>query len=138
MERRTQLEKGIARILNLKGQCYMHIIDEYDLSDLSLKQIGYLKKFQSDHAMTTSQLAEELDLSKPTVTEMVKKFVKMGYVYKQSCEMDGRVHYLKLTKKGQDIANVEALTIKEMVDKLDQLLDDQDLAVLISVLEKIE
>jgi DNA-binding MarR family transcriptional regulator len=138
MELREQLENGIARLMELKGQCYMHIIDEYDLSELSLKQIAYLKKFRADKGITTSQLAEDLELSKPTVTEMVKKFIKMKYVYKETCEIDGRVHYLKLTDQGKNIANVEKLTFKDMVDKLHEKLDEEDLKTLIKLLEKIE
>ncbi len=138
MELRERLEKGIVRLMELKGQCYMHIIDEYGLSELSLKQLGYLKKFRPEQGITTSQLAEDLGLSKPTVTEMVKKFTKMGYVYKETCEIDGRVHYLKLTADGDNIANIEKLTFKDMVDKLDEKLDEEDLKTLITVLEKIE
>ncbi len=88
--------------------------------------------------MTTSHLADVLDLSKPTVTEMVKKFVKMGLVYKQSCAMDGRVYYVKLTDNGQDIVNMEKRIWKYMAKKMHDQLSNDDIDALIKILEKIE
>lgn len=138
MKSREELKSGIARLLELKGECQMQVMDAYQLSELSLKQIGYLKKFAMAGGITTSQLADLLDLSKPSVTAMVKKFIRMGYVYKEDCRMDGRVHFLKLTDKGQRVTNLDQLTIDTMVVKLQDQLENRDLEALIDILGKLE
>jgi DNA-binding MarR family transcriptional regulator len=133
----SKLSESVGSLLKLKGQCYLNLVGELDISDLTLKQISYLKQLNKSCGVTTSQLAETLDLSKPTVTEMIKKFIKWGYVYKQSCPMDGRVYYLKLTDKGQMIATLEPLTHDFLAKKLLAILSEEDVEQLISILEKI-
>lgn len=128
----------MANLYKLKGQCYLNLVDDYGLSEMSLKQINYLKTLNKSCGMTTSQLAETLDLSKPTVTEMVKKFIKMDCVYKQSCPADGRVYYLKLTEKGQRIADVDKLTNNFLATKIVNNLSVEDVELLITILTKIE
>lgn len=138
MNREEKLNKSITNLLKLKGECYMHFFDDLEMSEMSLKQINYLKKFKSSEYVTTSSLAEMLDLSKPTITEMVKKFIKMGCVYKQTCAEDGRVHYLKLTDKGLRIANIEQLSTDYLAKQLINRLNDEDIDTLIKIFDKIE
>ncbi|GKT37906.1 MarR family transcriptional regulator, partial [Aduncisulcus paluster] len=72
MDRKEKLSSGIGKLMKLKGTCYFSVVDDLDISELSLRQLDYLKKFNCASGVTTSHLADELDLSKPTVTEMVK------------------------------------------------------------------
>jgi len=134
----SKLCGGIGKLMKLKGSCYFSVVDDLEISEMSLRQLDYLKKFNSSEGVTTSHLAEVLDLSKPTVTEMVKKFVKMNLVYKESCPSDGRVYYVKLTEKGQNIVNLEMMTWTYMAKKLNEQLDEKDLDTLVQILEKIE
>jgi len=138
LDQKEKLSVVITNLFKLKGECYLNLVDHLELSEMSLKQINYLKKMNHAYGKTTSQLAEELDLSKPTVTEMVKKFIKMDCVYKQSCPADGRVHYLKLTEKGQKIADLDLLTNDVLAMKLLKLLNEEDINTLIGILMKIE
>ena len=138
MECNSKLCGGIGKLMKLKGSCYFSVVDELGISEMSLRQLDYLKKFNSCEGVTTSHLADDLDLSKPTVTEMVKKFVKMNLVYKESCPSDGRVYYVKLTEKGQNIVNLEMMTWAYMAKKLNEQLDEKDLDTLVQILEKIE
>ena len=138
MDRKEKLCNGIGKLMKLKGTCYFSVVDDLDISELSLRQLDYLKKFNCSGGMTTTHLAEVLDISKPTATEMVKRFVKMNLVYKQSCPADGRVYYVKLTERGQTIVNLEKTTWTYMAKKLSSQLNDDDLDTLIKILEKIE
>lgn len=138
MDRNDKLTRGIGKLMKLKGSCYFSVVDDLDISELSLRQLDYLKKFNCSEGMTTTHLAEVLDISKPTATEMVKRFVKMDLVYKQSCPADGRVYYVKLTERGQTIVNLEKTTWTYMAKKLSSQLSEEDLDTLIKILEKIE
>lgn len=138
MDRKEKLTRGIGKLMKLKGSCYFSVVDDLDISELSLRQLDYLKKFNCSDGMTTTHLAEVLDISKPTATEMVKRFVKMDLVYKQSCPADGRVYYVKLTERGQTIVNLEKTTWTYMASKLSSQLNEEDIDTLIKILEKIE
>jgi len=138
MELKESLSGGIAKLTKLKGRCYLNILNDLNISELSLKQMEYLQSLNKSNGVTTSHLAEVLDLSKPTVTEMVKKFIKMEMVYKQSCPSDGRVYYLKLTEKGQQIVDLSLMTNDYLAGKLIESLSREDIETLISILMKIE
>ena len=138
MDSREKLIKSLGNLFKLKGNCYANVLNDLNLSELSIKQMDYLKSLNNVCGVTTSQLAESLDLSKPTVTEMVKKFIKMGIVYKQSCPSDGRVYYLKLTEKGQQIVDLGIMTNVYMAEKLMSKLNDEDIETLSNILLKIE
>jgi DNA-binding MarR family transcriptional regulator len=138
LDLKNRLAAGMSNLYKLKGQCYLNLVNDLDLSEMSLKQINYLKTLNNTCGMTTSQLAETLDLSKPTVTEMVKKFIKLDLVFKQSCPADGRVYYLRLSDRGQKIADVDSLTNNFLATNLVNQLSEEDIEVLINILMKIE
>jgi DNA-binding MarR family transcriptional regulator len=137
MDLRTKLSMTIGHIFKMKGECYLNLIDDLNIDELSIKQVRYLKLLDKSCGMTTSQLAEMLNLSKPSVTEMVKKFTKYGYVFKQSCPADGRVYYLKLTEKGQQIVDIDSMTYEYLANRLINELETHDIETLIGILEKL-
>lgn len=53
---------------------------------------------------TPTALAEALKLSKPSVSAIVNRFVKEGYVRKERSTLDRRSFHIQLTEKGQAIA----------------------------------
>ena len=108
------------------------------MSELTLRQIEYIKKIGKYEYITISQLAEILNFSKPSITEMVKKFVNLGCVYKCQCKKDGRVQYIYLTDRGRAIAEFEDLEIKRFADKIAESLDEDEINSLINLLKKVK
>lgn len=137
MKLEEKLASSIGNIFKLKGECYTSLLNDLNIEELSIKQLKYLKLLNKSCGVTTSQLAEELNLSKPSITEMVKKFIKFGYVYKQACPQDGRVYYLKLTEVGQEIVNIDEMTQVYLADRLVKALSEEDVHTLIQILEKL-
>ena len=125
-------------LMKVKGECSCKLIDELNMSELTLRQIEYIKKIGKYESITISGLAEILNLSKPSITEMVKKFIKLDCVYKRQCAEDGRVQYIYLTERGECIARFEDLEIKRLVAKMLESLDHGEIDVLISILIKIK
>jgi DNA-binding MarR family transcriptional regulator len=124
--------------MKVKGECSCKLIDELNMSELTLRQIEYIKKIGKYDSITISGLAEILNLSKPSITEMVKKFIKLDCVYKKQCEEDGRVQYIYLTERGECIARFEDLEIKRLIAKIIESLDDGEINILISILLKVK
>lgn len=138
MSDKENLVKAIDKLLRLKAQCHMQLTEDVGISDMSFKQLSYIKHFDHEDGITTSKLAEELNLTKPTVTEMVKKFIRNGFVYKESCPHDGRVYYLKLTDKGMKAASINKLSSGYLAERLTAKLNREDLIHLTEILNKIE
>ena len=123
--------------MHIKTECRYNVIKKHNISEMSLKQIQYLKKFDRPKHVTISQLAMELGLSKPTVTEMVKKFIRLDYIQKEQCTRDARVYYLFLTEKGRMIARLEEMANEQFIKRVKNSLDEDDINLLIEILLKV-
>jgi len=138
LDNNKKLFETCSQLMKIKGQCSFKLINEFNMSELTLRQIEYIKKFDQCDYVTTSKLAETLDLSKPTITEMIKKFIKLDCVYKEKCPEDGRVYYIHLTEKGKCIAKIEELAIKSLVHRITVSLNKDEMDNLIDLLSKIK
>lgn len=125
------------RFMLIKTECRYNVINKHNISGITLKQIEYLKLFDRRENVTISQLAVELGLSKPTVTEMVKKFIRLDCVQKEQCRHDARVYYLFLTEKGRMIARLEQIANNYFVKRVESCLSKEEINLLIEILLKI-
>ena len=138
MDTKKYLYETYSGLMKVKGECSCKLIDELNMSELTLRQIEYIKKIGKHDSITISGLAEILNLSKPSITEMVKKFIKLDCVYKRQCTEDGRVQYIYLTERGECIARFEDLEVKRLVVRMMDSLDRGEIDILISILLKIK
>jgi len=112
-------------------------MDKHNITQLTLKQIEYLKKFDKREYVTISQLAKELSLSKPSITEMVKKFIQLDCVQKEQCNHDARIYYLFLTEKGKRIVRLEQITNAHFIRRVEKCLSKEEISLLIEILSKV-
>jgi len=125
------------RFMLIKTECRFHIMDKHNITQLTLKQIEYLKKFDKREYVTISQLAKELSLSKPSITEMVKKFIQLDCVQKEQCNHDARIYYLFLTEKGKRIVRLEQITNAHFIRRVEKCLSKEEISLLIEILSKV-
>jgi DNA-binding MarR family transcriptional regulator len=137
MARDEHLQEVLEHLLMLKNECSCSIFSECGLSDMTVKQIAYLKVIDEQGDVTFSRLAEITKNSKPTITEMVNKFVRMECVYREPCRNDGRILYIRLTDKGKMIAQAEQAALRRVIERMINSLDEDELDLLIGVLQKV-
>jgi DNA-binding MarR family transcriptional regulator len=124
-------------LLKIKSECSCELFSQCGLSDITVKQVGYLKTIDGCGEVTFSKLAKITSNSKPTVTEMINKFVKMECVYREKSSDDGRVVYIRLTEKGQTVARAEEKALMKVIEKMADSLDEKEIDTLVKILEKI-
>lgn len=137
MEKKEHLFIVFEKLVKIKSECSCEIFSECGLSDITVKQIGYLKAIDEYEEVTFSRLARITRNSKPTITEMINKFVKMDCVCREKSPDDGRIYYIRLTEKGQMIARAENRALMKLIEKIADSLDDDDMDALIDILGKI-
>lgn len=137
MERDEHLLEVLEHLLMMKNECSCSIFSECGLSDMTMKQIAYLKAIDEQGDVSFSRLAEITKNSKPTITEMVNKFVRMECVYREPCRDDGRILYIRLTDKGKRIANAEEAALRRIIERMIDSLDEHELDLLVGILEKV-
>ena len=137
VDREEHLFEVIENLLRLKNECSCTIFSECGLSDLTVRQIAYLKAIAEQDEVTFSRLAEITHNSKPTITEMINKFVRMECVYRQPCPDDGRILYIRLTDKGQKIAKADHHALRRVIERMMNSLDEDETDLLIGILQKV-
>jgi DNA-binding MarR family transcriptional regulator len=136
-QREEELYEVLENLLRLRNQCSCTIFSECGLSDITVKQIAYLKTIDEHGDITLSRLAEITRNSKPTITEMVNKFVRMECVYREPSPDDGRIIYIRLTEKWKKIAHADRLALQRMMELMMESLEGPDQELLIGLLEKV-
>lgn len=136
-EHNEHLLEALERLLMMKNECSCSIFSECGLSDMTVRQIAYLKAISGQGDVTFSRLAEITKNSKPTITEMVNRFVRMDCVYREPCRDDGRILYIRLTDKGKTVASAEEEALRRVVERMVDSLDEHELDLLIRLLSKV-
>ena len=136
-EREEYLFEVLEGLFRIRNECSCTVFSECGLSDMTVKQIAYLKAIDEEGEVTFSRLAEITRNSKPTITEMIDKFVRMDCVYRERCEDDGRILYIRLTEKGRKLAQAERIALYRLIEQVMDSLDDHEMDLLIEILQKV-
>lgn len=59
--------------------------------------------YESNEKLTMGQIAKKIGKDKSTVTPLIEKLLKLGYIEKVRSEEDKRITYIILTKKGKQL-----------------------------------
>jgi len=137
MDEEEQLYEAFLNLFRIKNECSCSIFSECGLSDLTVRQIAYLRMIDEHGEVSFSRLAEITKTSKPTVTEMINKCERMACVYRERCPDDGRIQYIRLTEKGKTIAQAEKAALQRVIERMMETLDEDERDLLIGILQKV-
>jgi DNA-binding MarR family transcriptional regulator len=136
-EQEEHLCEVLENLLRIRNECSCSVFSECGLADMTVKQIAYLRTIDEEGAITFTKLAEITRNSKPTITEMVNRFVRMECVYREPCPEDGRIQYIRLTERGQKIAHAETFALRRMIERMASSLDEDEMELLITLMKKV-
>lgn len=136
--KKKELFEAYKRIVDLNSACGDNIRHQCQSAGLTVRQIYYLRIIDSNRAMTFSQLADCTSNSKPTISEMINKFISQDCVYRERSTEDKRVFYIRLTEKGQRIARADELSWLMLAEKIERSLTEDEINLLIELFNKIK
>jgi DNA-binding MarR family transcriptional regulator len=136
-DREEHLARAVGHLIGIRNECSCTIVSECGLSDITVRQVAYLKVIDDEGEITFSRLAEVTRTSKPTVTEMINRCARMACVYRERCPDDGRIQYIRLTEKGRTIAQAERTALRQTIERMMNSLDEQEMDRLIEILGKV-
>ena len=87
--------------------------------------------------MTMKDIADKIHRTRPTVTVLVDKLEKLGYLKRETSQDDNRYTYITLTKKGQDFKPIFERISEDLNNMLYKNLSEAESAILENLLEKI-
>ncbi len=87
--------------------------------------------------MTMAEIASKIGRDKSTVTALVDKLVKLGYVVKERDTQDTRVVYVTLTDKGQELKPIFEAISNKVLSTFYSGVSEVEKTELANILDKI-
>lgn len=112
-------------------------MSERGIEDLATSHGDIIDALYSKPQMTMAEIAAKIGKDKSTVTALVDKLVRLGYVTKERDTLDTRVVYVTLTKKGNDLKPAFIEISKKVLDTVYLNIAENDKEELMRILEKI-
>ncbi len=98
---------------------------------------GILIALYQNEKVTMKELANYIDRDKSTVTALVNKLVKLGYVYKFKDITDSRVSVVTLTDKGRELKPAFFEISDTLIEKVYRNFPEKEKEDLVKGLEKV-
>lgn len=137
-----ELFEYIDTLLNTAGDIFREekekLLSRNDLLKISYGQFHFIDALAKNNQSTISSLAEEMKLTKPTVTVAIQKMEKNGLVYKRQSETDKRISYIYLTEKGERIKQAEKNALIRMEEIIKSGLSSKEKEQLMNILARID
>ena len=108
--------------------------------NLSISELHLLEAVgkNREEGRTISDIAQELDVTLPSVTVAINKLLKKGYVRKVKSAGDGRMVFVTLTKLGHKMDNAHRYFHEQMVRKVGEGLSEEEKRVLTRGIVKLD
>lgn len=102
------------------------------ITDLVPSHGDILAMLYQYNKLTMKEIAEKIHRTKPTVTILVNKLEKLGFVKREKSSEDSRITYIMLTPKSEDFKpifekiskDLNKMLFKKLTNKEAQLLDE--------------
>ena len=110
--------------------------EQFNFKELTLTQMNYMETINQLHNPNMTELAVEMNLTKPTVKVAIDKLMEKDYIYRVKSDEDRRSAHLHLTEKGKQINQMHDYAHKCMAELFAKRLDDSERILFESLLEK--
>jgi MarR family transcriptional regulator, transcriptional regulator for hemolysin len=137
MKNTSNLKETITFLSDLIENILEETLDVSDFSDLTWQQLHYLKVLVKMKNPTLTELAKELNLTKPTVTVLVDKLAEKGYIRRVKSDEDRRVRHLYIDKKGAKVNALRETAFEKMAEKIRSGLSSAETAKLDELIRKV-
>ncbi|OGX79827.1 hypothetical protein A6395_04290 [Exiguobacterium sp. SH31] len=99
-------------------------VHEYD--DITVANYPYILAIYEETSITVSSLAERMGVKKASVSQMLDRLVKTGYVERVRQETDKRSIQVRLTPRGREFVDTETGVYMRFIDHISQALSPEE------------
>jgi len=131
------LRDTISDLSDLLEKILEETLAQSDFSDLTPQQLQYLKVIVKMKDPTLTELARELNLTKPTVTFLADRLTEKGYIRRVKSDEDRRVMHLHIDKKGAKVNASRKIAYERTAEKIRSGLSETETEILTELLKKI-
>jgi DNA-binding MarR family transcriptional regulator len=129
---------GIIARLSLEiGRMEESAKEQFNFNELTLTQMNYLETINNLHNPNLTELAREMNLTKPTVKVAIDKLIEKDFISRVKSDEDRRSAHLHLTVKGKIINHMHDFAHKQMAELFSAKLSNEEISALESMFEKV-
>lgn len=129
----------IDRVLDLTDRffrtAYSRVPTSWLAADITMTQLKVLLTLYIDGPQNSSSLASALDLSLPTMTGILSRLNRRGYLKRERDPKDGRSVISGLSRKGRDMIERLWISGREQLSQILKGIGEEDLRSLEHALE---
>jgi DNA-binding MarR family transcriptional regulator len=111
--------------------------DSSGFSSLTISQLQYIDAIHALSAPAITEIANELNITKASVTAGVNKLIDMGYLTKTQSEEDRRVFHVSLTTVGQELTKAKTQALKEYSKFITEVLSEEESRQFEAIIKKL-
>ncbi len=100
--------------------------DKKGKKHLSEAQLRFLREIKKSNTTTITQIANQLNIKKPTATIAIQNLISDGYIEKVPSPEDKRSFIIKLSPLGEEIMQEIDENEKDLVDSLTSVLTKKE------------
>ncbi|MDF5540590.1 MarR family transcriptional regulator [Vibrio parahaemolyticus] len=131
------LEESLNDLERFCAKAWRVYAKEDPLSHLSFNEFDYLRVIQVfPEGVRITDLADELQVTKPSASNMVVRLEKKGLVKRIACNEDARAKRILLTEDVAEKMSLEQIVYKDISDQMMLKLNEQEAKQLQSLLNK--
>ena len=131
------LYSSIARLYH-KNRCFMdEQLRKRGITELGFSHIRIIIILHVFKVLSMKEVTEKISKDKSTVTILVNKLEKKGYLRKKVCEEDRRVTYLELEEKEKEILNIIFEVSDIFQNRVENILDEEERKMFIKIMSKL-
>jgi len=136
MDPKTTLENAIRQITHLLSDMEAEAFRVEGFVELSMRQVLYMDTIARLGHPSFGELAETLGVSRPSVTTLVGKLIRNGYLDKVQDGEDRRSFHIILTEKGNQFSQTHQNMHVRIVEALTSRLKENEVKQLSELLGK--
>ena len=137
MNNKSAVLETVEMISQLMGELESKAFEQEGYSDITMNQMHYLETIPKLSNPTSADLADNLGVSRPSVSVIVKKLIETGYLTKSKSKIDGRVYYLHLTEKGRRFNELHSEVHQILARRITENLNKDEIEALADLLGKL-
>ena len=119
------------------NQIIMLELKKHGVVDISPSYGDIFHLLFDSKTMPMAQIAKQIHKTKATTSVLIDKLENLGYLTRQKCEQDGRVFYIKLTQKGENLKPITQQVSENLNKILYSNFSEFELKALETLLKKV-
>lgn len=133
---KEEVRISLNKFLKMYFDSCKEVYEEINFGRITGRQFKFLKEIHRRKEVTLTELSKHFKISKPSMNEVINKFIDSKIVSKRKCKTDKRVSFIFLTDIGVTLATTNMLESIRAVEKIYKKLSDDEITCLARIFDK--